>query len=152
MHEHTQELVFDGLDLPDALVFAWVIPATAIVVAFAAWQRTFFRQLRPWLRRRLVVAGVAYVGAAVGLEIVEGALFAADSMTASTTFLAICGVEEVVEMTAIAVALLALLAELLRLAPGWSLTLTAAPGEAPADSRVGSRVAGTPAFERADAR
>ena len=132
VHEVTGEVMRRFLDLPGFLFYAWMLPALIAVVAFVVWQRAFWRALPRPLARRLLLAGAVYVVGAVGLEMVESAIFVADGAR-STSFQQpgyqmLSGIEEVLEMSAAGIALLALLRHLAELAPTWLLRITPAPG------------------------
>jgi len=60
------------LDLGGALYFDWVVPAIAILALLAAVFLPFVRALPSPVRRRLVVAGVIYVGGALVMELPLG--------------------------------------------------------------------------------
>lgn len=54
------------------LYYAWVIPAILLLVVLTPLLLRFLASLTPPTRLRLLVAGIVYVGATVGIEFLEG--------------------------------------------------------------------------------
>ena len=54
------------------LYYAWVVPASAIVLVLAVYFLGFLRRLPPWTSRAFILAGAIFVGGAVGIEMLEG--------------------------------------------------------------------------------
>ena len=112
-HEMLNTLM--GLLIPakGAFYFAWVIPALVLVVFLAMLFAGFVWSLPARTRWLFLVAGAMYVGGAVGMEMVAGEIFdAAPSYEAAVGSLAHVleqAVEEGLEMSGIAVFLVALL-------------------------------------------
>lgn len=87
--------------------FAWTIPALVLVVVLAIAFRRFVVALPPRMRFLFLLAGVIYVGGALGMEMVGGLLQTMTSpgvVTGLTTT-----VEEMMEMAGIVVFIYALL-------------------------------------------
>jgi len=72
LHENLGGIVDPSGDLGGVLYFDWIIPAIAILGALALVFLPFVRALRPATRNRLVLAGVIFVGGAVGMELPLG--------------------------------------------------------------------------------
>ena len=97
----------------DFLYYAWVIPALLFVAVFFAVQVRFLRNLDAATRRGLVLAGLAFVVGAAGLEMVEAAL-ETDGLQHTVGYLWLVLVEELMETGAIMWAGCILLAHLVR--------------------------------------
>jgi hypothetical protein len=103
------------------LFFAWVIPAAALLVLLAITYKRFLAALpRPSLRAFLI-AGFVYVGGALGMELVGSAYFTTHSN--DVIYGVIATIEEMGEMTGMALFILALLDHLVRIAPDWRIEL-----------------------------
>lgn len=89
------------LDTSGPLFFAWVIPATIAVVAFGLWMLPFLGDLDRRLSIPLVVAGGIYVGGALLLEFVEGALFVPGEEE-TLTYEMVANTQEFFEMVGVA--------------------------------------------------
>ena len=137
-HESTVTVVRSGLEVPDLLVgAAWVIPAIGFLIVFAVWQWRFLTSLPHWLRVRLAVWGSVFVIAALGLEMAESKLYELLGAEGSSTWqIVLTGIEEGLEMSALAVILLSLLRHLGGLAPLWHLEVSG--GTSTARLRVSS--------------
>ncbi len=68
IHEHAGSL-YAGSGL---LYFGWVVPAAAVLVLVLAISLPFLRRLPRPTRRAFVLAGIVYVGGAVGMELPLG--------------------------------------------------------------------------------
>jgi hypothetical protein len=113
VHERVADLTRRALDTSGAFHFAWTIPAAVIVVVFAVAQARFVRGLPAPTRRRLLLAGAVFVGGAMGLELVESAVYTSAGNVMTATFDVLSAVEEVLELTAVSLALLTLAEHLL---------------------------------------
>ena len=123
LHEWSGEVVAAAVeDLPPALAFAWMIPALVLLAAFVAWQRRFLTTLPRPLARRLLAAAAIFVGGAVGLEMVESALYT-ESGEVTLAYMLVAGVEETLEMLGAVLLLGALLRHLAEHAPLWRVEL-----------------------------
>jgi hypothetical protein len=89
--------------------YGWVIPALVFVAGFGiAYLRFVFLHLDTRTRMRFIAAGLIYVGAALGLELIEGPVdvhFGLQSVPAR----AAVAVEETLEMLGIVVFMFAIL-------------------------------------------
>ena len=103
------------------LFFAWVIPAAAFLVLLAITYARFLMALPRPSMRSFLIAGVVYVGGALGMELVGSAYFTSHSN--DMIYGVIATVEELGEMTGMAVFILALLDHLARIAPDWRVEL-----------------------------
>lgn len=115
IHEKTIKFtrtILGGGDL-GAFNYAWVVPYSVLVFAFAVWGIGFLRAMN---NRRtatgLVVSGVVFVSGALGMEMVEGALMhhGRDSLVMWTAYT----VEESLEFTGLLLLLRTLLSHLRR--------------------------------------
>jgi hypothetical protein len=70
IHEAAHDLV--DLDVGGVLHFRWVIPAAVVVLAVGLSYIPFLRGLEPRTCNRFLLAGVIYVGGAVGMELPLG--------------------------------------------------------------------------------
>jgi hypothetical protein len=68
LHEHLGE----SLELQGVLYFGWVVPAGALVAVLALAYLPFLADLPARPRRQFLVAGVLYVGGALGMELPLG--------------------------------------------------------------------------------
>lgn len=124
IHESLIDVIRSAVDLPGFLFYAaWVIPALAIVAAFAVWQIGFYRRLPRWLARRVALGLGVYVVGAAGFELVEGSVLAEEGGTFTPAMQVLVGIEEGIEMAAAAFILLAILRHLTITAPTWSVLL-----------------------------
>ena len=97
------------------LLFAWVIPALAFVAGVGAVYLRFVIALPARSRSLIVLAGLVYVGGALGLELASGLYVSARGQDLGYGVLS--SIEEVAEMTGIAVLLYALVDYLARDCP-----------------------------------
>lgn len=90
------------------LLYAWVVPYALVVLALGAWCLPFLRRLPRDTRLRFCLAGTVYVGAALGIEFLEGVqagLHGEDSLG----YAALTTVQEVLELAGLILFLDALL-------------------------------------------
>lgn len=128
----------DRFGLRGPFEFAWVVPAIPVVIVAAAAFVPFLAHLEARTRRLIVVAGVCYVGGALGLEMVEGwYLFDVNAGERSFAYSLLVGVEELLEMSGIALLIHALLTNLASRFPRLRLAV-----ETPRDARAPWPVAG----------
>ncbi|MBA3821231.1 MAG: hypothetical protein H0X17_20270 [Deltaproteobacteria bacterium] len=102
LHEH----LGGNFDTGGVLYFDWVIPAVAILGVLALGFLPFVRALTPATRRRLIVAGVIYVGGAVAMELPLG-WWTERAGPESFGYALIDWVEETLELVGASLALLA---------------------------------------------
>jgi hypothetical protein len=103
LHEHLGGL-FGGEGL---LYFDWVIPASVVVALVALLYLPFLRALPAPRRTRFIVAGVIYVGGAVGFELPLG-WWTAHAGPDNLTYALIDWAEETLELLGASLFLLAL--------------------------------------------
>jgi hypothetical protein len=123
------------------LHFAWVIPGALIALFFAVWFLRFILHLPPSTRSGVLLAGVLFVGGAVGVEVFEGhhaALHGSDNLIFDAYVL----LEETLEMAGLTVFISALLGYMEMRYGEIALRLRAAPAhESPRMERTLSRAA-----------
>jgi hypothetical protein len=146
------------LKLEGAFLYGWVLPALAFVVVVGISYLKFLVHLPARTRWRFVVAGTVYVGAALGLEMVEGVWDTAHGKD-NGAYIAMVATEEIGEMIGVAIFIHALLDHLAReygavtfqldpatsalSAAGERILTAAPPGSAPPD-RAGVPAAAQP--------
>ncbi len=72
IHEMINQPLTESLGLGGVLTFSWVLPFGLLVLIFAACYLRFLGHLPARTRRRFVLAGVIYVGGALGTELPVG--------------------------------------------------------------------------------
>lgn len=107
IHERSVPLVQNLLHPRGLLTFAWVIPGVIFLTIFVLVFLKFLRDLPFDTRVRFVVAGAVYVGGALGLEMVGGAVF--EKGGKNTVFHVLVLVEETLEMLGVVIFIDALL-------------------------------------------
>jgi len=85
----------NNIELPDFLVYSWVIPASICVLILAILLIPFFVRLESQLRKALLISGMVYLSGAVGFEMIGG--YAAVN-SYKTLYLVAMTVEEILEM------------------------------------------------------
>ncbi|MDP3542429.1 MAG: hypothetical protein Q8T11_08185 [Elusimicrobiota bacterium] len=75
LHEVVSEHLHAALGTSGFLRFAWVLPAGVFLLVLGATLLPFLARLAPRRRRQFVVAGLIYVGGAVGREMIGAKLF-----------------------------------------------------------------------------
>ncbi len=88
--------------------FAWVIPATGLLVVLAAYFTPFLMHLPAETRMRFVAAGLVFVGGAVGVEMVAGA-YVEEHGKKGVEYVGLTMLEEILEMTGVILFIRALL-------------------------------------------
>ncbi len=110
LHEHLGRL-HEVWKTHGIFYFAWVIPGAAVVLLFVLAYARFLIHLPASTRRRFLLAGIVYVTGALGVEALSG--WRAETMGMNNmTHSLIATVEEVMEMTGVAIFILALLRHL----------------------------------------
>lgn len=108
VHEGLATPVRNLLNTGGIFYYAWVIPAILFLTAFAAIYLRFVLNLPEPFRRLFVLAALLYVGGALGMEMVGSWL--ADTRGVETlTYQTVATIEEIGEMSGIAVFLYGLL-------------------------------------------
>jgi hypothetical protein len=109
------------------LYFSWVVPGAVIVLGFGLSYLQFWWRLPRGIRGRVCTAAVLYVGGAMGMELVGGALADAYGLHAMS-YTIVMTIEESLEMVGLIVFLSALLELIRREAPSLSLQWLPARG------------------------
>jgi hypothetical protein len=110
-HEILIESLRNKLQLSGIFYFAWVIPGAIFVVVVGALYLPFLWRQPLSLRIGLIAAGALYVGGALGVELIGGALAEARGFDSPWYILAMT-VEESLELTGIATLIYVLLRHL----------------------------------------
>jgi predicted permease len=134
MHEQLNRLR-ELLDTGGVLYFAWVLPAALGLLLFGALYLRFWLRLPARTRWLLALAGVVYVGGALGVEVVGAALYEIDRK--STAYLIAAAVEELCEMLGLAILVYTLLCHIRDYLPGVAVAF--APAAAPAERAAPAR-------------
>jgi hypothetical protein len=122
IHERLGGPVRNMLGLEGFARFAWVIPAIAFVAVLGAVYVPFLFRLLPRTRRWFLAAGFLYLGGSVGMEMASGAH--AERRGPGPGYEVLAALEEVLEMSGVAVFLWALLDHLGRCASATRITVT----------------------------
>jgi len=120
LHERAIEPVRLALGLGGWLYFAWIVPASVLLLVFLLVYARFFRSQPPPLRWGLLWAGLLYVGGAIGFELVGGhhfARFGPDNLG----YVVITTLEEGLELAGAVLLIHALTQYLIRLGPTFEL-------------------------------
>ena len=94
--------------------FAWIIPATVLLLLLAIGFLPFFRSLPPETLRQFTIAGVVFLGGAIGVEMIGGAYVSSERGGDDAVYRVMTTVEELLEMLGVVVLLRALLSYLAR--------------------------------------
>ena len=108
IHELAIDPLRQALNLGGIFYFAWVIPGAILVSIFVLAYLKFLMSLPAKTRNLFIVAGVIYVGGALGIELVGGAYAYAQGIT-DLAYSIIVTIEEALEMIGILVFIYALL-------------------------------------------
>ncbi len=100
VHEQLVDPVAALVPVGGLLTFAWVLVALPLLVVLAAVYLPWLRSLPSPAGACVLLAAVAYVGGAVGMEMVGGAVFDAGGAQ-SLTYFAASTLEEVLELLAV---------------------------------------------------
>lgn len=108
-----------------ALSYTWVVPYSIIVLALGAYFLKFLWRLPAATRWRFMLAGTIYVGAALGIEFLEGAQASAAG-EGSIGYATLTTIQEILEMSAA----ILFLDALLRYIHDRGITVAPHPGQA----------------------
>ena len=100
LHEMTSESIRDELQTGGLLYYAWILPASVLVLAFAAAYIPFLLHLPSESRRILLTGGACLVLGALGVEAFEG-WWAEANGDDNFVFALMTGLEESLEMLGI---------------------------------------------------
>lgn len=100
LHERLTDPMRDllGRESPRALHFAWVLPGAAVAALVSALFVRFVQRLATPVRRRVLLAGLLYLGGALGMEMVGGYHAALHSTRTLTYRALLVSIEEGLEM------------------------------------------------------
>jgi hypothetical protein len=148
MHWRLLALVFVGLAIDEAIqihemgdglmrsfgavssdLSLWVVPGALFAAAVAAYAWPLLRSQPPSLRRLWLLAGVLYLGGAVGIETLAHRLYERAIDDASTAYVLLVGLEEGLEMAGVVVMISALARYLSQ--RGATLSLSFSPSRRP---------------------
>lgn len=111
LHDRLTNPLRAAFDLGGGFYFAWVIAAAVLVAVFVLAYLKFLLHLRPATRRLVLLAGILYVGGALGMEVING--FYADAYgTANLGYELLTTLEESLEMLGVVALVYALLIDL----------------------------------------
>jgi hypothetical protein len=97
LHERLQSIMERHGAGSSSFKFVWVIPALGVCAVLAVAYLRFVIALPTQLRWRLILAGVIYIGGAVGMEVIGGAVYS--HFGNGLFYLLMTVLEEVLEMT-----------------------------------------------------
>jgi hypothetical protein len=110
VHEQSMVPIRSALGISGGvLYFAWVIPASALLVLLAVGLVPFLRSLPTETRRQFLAAGTIYVSGALGFELIAGAYVSSGSGGDTLLYKLLATVEELLEMLGIIAFLRAIL-------------------------------------------
>lgn len=116
IHERVGDLVTDRIETSGYFLWAWVIPYGILALVIAASYGPFLGRLPPDTRWRVILAGLLYVGGALGVEMIEAQIVTeAGSGTREVAVLAV--VEEGLELAGAALFFTVLLRHIDRYIP-----------------------------------
>ena len=126
LHEKLSGVLHKGLHTSGVFEFAWVIPALIFCALLFLFYIPFLRALPARVAKALFLAGLLYVGGAVGVEMIAGPIYQHLGLN-STPYRIAATIEETMEISG---------ALLLAFLVGWNLT-TLAGGKIGAPTAVG---------------
>lgn len=88
------------LDIDNPLFYGWVLPAIMVMAVAAVYFYPLIPTLPTKVRRRILIAGTAFVVGAIGLEMVGGVL-AQSGMRGGWTYFMVSTIEELVEIISV---------------------------------------------------
>jgi hypothetical protein len=115
LHEAAGHLLDDRVDVPVLGKYAWVVPGTvaAVGAGWVLWRAV--QSLPPVTRRRLVGAATVFIGAALGIEVLEALLLNDGHNYLGDGMHVLTGAQECLEMLGVILFLRAMLGELRRI-------------------------------------
>lgn len=111
LHERLIKPLRNNFNLGGIFYFAWVIPATILVVIFLLAFSKFILHLPSTIRNLFIIAGSAYVAGALGVEMIGG-YYSELSGEEHIVYEIITAIEEGLEMVGVAIFIYALLSYL----------------------------------------
>jgi hypothetical protein len=131
IHELTVDPLHDALHTGGVLRYGWVIPGGLIVVLLAFQYRRLVADVPKRIRRLLLAAALVYVGAVLGLDMIEGAVYDASGRLGGATD-AVASTQELGEMVGLVLFVHALLSYLVELGVTVRLAFVEQPEPPPA--------------------
>lgn len=125
LHEKFVDPLRTRFNTGGVLYYAWVIPASILVVIFGLTFIRFLLALPPKTKRLFVIAATVYVAGALGLEMVAG-VYAEVHGSDNITIAALTSIEEFMEMSGIVIFIYALLTYMNTYLKGWSVKIDGA--------------------------
>lgn len=123
LHERLNRPVRDLLHTSGALYYAWVIPYALFALVLLAFSIKPLRSLSPDTRDRLVLAGLLFVGGAMGMEIVGSYLATHNQMRVTLLSDVVMTLEEMLELSGTIVLVYALMKHIASAHPGSGITI-----------------------------
>jgi hypothetical protein len=128
LHEDSSSRVQSLLGVEGGVfLFAWVIPGALVVAVVAIAFVPFLRSLPPSTRRGFLLAGILFVGGAIGVEMVGSAYLDAHGGVEDMAYAFLTALEEGLEMTGVAVFVWTLLRYVADALPGLAWTVRVEP-------------------------
>jgi hypothetical protein len=109
------------LNAGGVLYFTWVIPGLAVVLGLGLYYLKFIMHLTTVDRFRFVVAGVMYVGGAIGVEMIGGHYYWMTNRAKDLNYTLITTLEESLEMAGLTLFIFALLDHMARHLPHFAV-------------------------------
>lgn len=98
LHEKLSGMLHNALQTTGLFAFAWVIPAMIFCAVLALFYIPFLRGLERRIARALLLSGLLYVGGAVGVEMIAGAVYERLALD-SLPYRMVTSVEEALEIS-----------------------------------------------------
>lgn len=108
LHEYLGQRVPDVEGFGGIFYYQWVIPATILVILVGLYYLPLVRQVDNPHRRRIVLAGLIYIGSVIGVELAESAV-ASRTGDETMPYQVLAALQESGEMLGVAVFIWALL-------------------------------------------
>ena len=109
IHDNWSGLLPSEFDLKGFLYFSWVILGAALALIVFLFYLRFLAALPPRTRYLFLIAGIVYVGGAIGMETVGASVFVHSGREHTLLFAMMTTLEEFLEMLGILVFIYALL-------------------------------------------
>jgi hypothetical protein len=114
LHEAAGKAISDRVDLPVLGKYAWIVPGGVAAIGAARVLHRAVRSVPPLTRRRLVGAASVFIGAALGVEVLEALLLNDGRNYLGDGMHVLTGAQECFEMLGVVLFLYALLGEVRR--------------------------------------